>query len=104
MRPSGSTRREACGRALTEVARDFTAAHGMPVVLVFGASGLLRERLEGGEPGDVFAPANMEHPRRSPGAGRPGRWSCSRETVLRPGAPGGRGPVDTLLDRILDPA
>ena len=34
--------------ALTEVARDFTAAHGMPVALVFGASGLLRERLERG--------------------------------------------------------
>jgi molybdate transport system substrate-binding protein len=48
--------------ALTEVTRDFTAASGIPVVPVFGASGWLRDRLERGEPGDVFASANMEHP------------------------------------------
>ena len=48
--------------ALTEIARVFTAASGIPVQLEFGASGLLRERLEQGEPGDVFASANMEHP------------------------------------------
>jgi molybdate transport system substrate-binding protein len=37
--------------ALTELTRAFTATSGVPVDLVFGASGLLRERLERGEPG-----------------------------------------------------
>jgi molybdate transport system substrate-binding protein len=48
--------------ALTEVAEAFTRSYGVQVATEFGASGLLHERLEGGEPGDVFASANMEHP------------------------------------------
>lgn len=43
--------------SLTEVADRFTAQYSIPVRLEFGASGLLRERLERGEPGDVFAHA-----------------------------------------------
>ncbi len=37
--------------ALTEIAQAFTRAYGVPVTLEFGASGLLRERLEKGEAG-----------------------------------------------------
>jgi molybdate transport system substrate-binding protein len=48
--------------ALTAITDRFTAQYLIPVRLEFGASGLLRERLERGEPADVFAPANMEHP------------------------------------------
>ncbi len=48
---------------LTEAARAFEATAGAaPVRFVFGASGLLRERLARGEAADVFASANMEHP------------------------------------------
>ena len=49
----------------------------MPVELEFGASGLLRERLEQGEAADVFASANMEHPE-----------ALSRSGKVEPGDPG----------------
>lgn len=35
---------------------------GAPLQLVFGASGLLRDRIVQGEPAQLFASANMEHP------------------------------------------
>jgi ABC-type molybdate transport system substrate-binding protein len=47
---------------LTEVAREFERATGNTVTLTFGASGLLRDRINSGERVDVFASANMEHP------------------------------------------
>lgn len=55
---------------MTEAAKAFEAAHpGVLVALTFGASGLLRERLEGGAAADVFASANMAHPQRLSVAG-----------------------------------
>jgi ABC-type molybdate transport system substrate-binding protein len=48
--------------AVTQVAQDFAAQTGVQPRLVFGASGLLRDRLAGGERADLFASANMEHP------------------------------------------
>lgn len=89
---------------LTEVARDFTGASGIPVVPVFGASGLLRERLERGEPGDVFASANMEHPETLARAGQAGpvvMFARSRLCALTRPEVGITG--DTLLERMLDP-
>lgn len=52
--------------ALTEVARAFEAENGgnPRVETIFGASGLLRERIEKGEPAHVFASANTGHPKR----------------------------------------
>src|SRR5687768_5232491 len=47
--------------ALTDVARAYEA-YRTPVATEFAASGLLRERIEGGEAADVFASANMGHP------------------------------------------
>ena len=91
--------------ALTEVARDFTAASGIPVVPVFGASGLLRDRLERGEPGDVFASANMEHPEALARVGQAGpvvMFARNRLCVLA--RPEVGITTDTLLDRLLDPA
>ena len=58
--------------ALTEAAGDFTAASGIPVVPVFGGSGLLRDHLERGEPGDVSTSANMEHPEALARTGKAG--------------------------------
>ncbi len=55
--------------ALTEVAQLWHAQGGAPVALTFGASGLLRERIEKGEPAQVFASADTEHPRRLAAAG-----------------------------------
>jgi len=48
--------------ALTEIGRRFTAEYGVKVEAQFGASGLLRDRLERGEPGDVYASADMANP------------------------------------------
>jgi ABC-type molybdate transport system substrate-binding protein len=57
--------------ALTELARAFEAQQpGTHVVLVFGASGLLKERLLAGEASDVFASANMAHPQALAAAGK----------------------------------
>jgi molybdate transport system substrate-binding protein len=70
----------------------------------FGASGLLKEEIVAGAPAQVFASANLEHPRALTRAGRAGpvvlfvrNKLCA---LMRPGLA-----VDaaTLLDRMLDP-
>ncbi|MDM0110769.1 molybdate ABC transporter substrate-binding protein [Variovorax sp. J22R133] len=50
--------------SLTDIARQYESDGGQPVKLTFGASGLLRERIEKGEPAQVFASADMQHPQR----------------------------------------
>jgi len=50
--------------ALTTLAKDHEARTGQKIALTFGASGLLRERIEKGEPAQVFASADNEHPQR----------------------------------------
>ena len=50
--------------ALTEAAAAFAKRpDGAKVDFAFGPSGLLKERLEKGEASDVFASANMAHPK-----------------------------------------
>jgi len=57
--------------ALIEVASDFEAGRpGVKVELEFAASGLLRERIENGEPAHVFASADVGHPTKLAAAGR----------------------------------
>src|SRR5262247_2950409 len=58
--------------AMTDIARAFTAQYGVPVETTFGASGLLRERIERGESADVFASADIQHPRTLMQAGKGG--------------------------------
>ena len=55
---------------LTEVARLFEARDGSRVEARFGASGLLRDEIAAKAQADVFASANMEHPRSLAEAGR----------------------------------
>lgn len=61
---------------LTQLARDFEAqASGVKVELVFGASGLLKDRITAqtgaeAKPAHVFASANMEHPQALAATGR----------------------------------
>jgi ABC-type molybdate transport system substrate-binding protein len=50
--------------ALSQVAQDYEARTGQAVELSFGASGLMRERIEKGEAAQVFASADMEQPQR----------------------------------------
>ena len=47
---------------MTAIADAVKRDYQITVSLVFGPSGTLRERLEKGEPADLFASANMEHP------------------------------------------
>ena len=47
---------------LTAIASEFESTRPNKVSTTFGASGLLRDRIVGGENADVFASANMEHP------------------------------------------
>lgn len=92
-------------RALTEVAAAFTQATGVRVEGTFGASGLLRERLEGGERGDVFASADMDHPRRLAAQGRAGAATVfTRNRLCALARPGLTATSEDLLDRMLDPA
>jgi molybdate transport system substrate-binding protein len=48
--------------AFAELARTYGAQTGDAVETVFGPSGLLLDRIEKGEPADLFASANMAHP------------------------------------------
>ncbi len=49
---------------LTAIASEHEARTGQKISLTFGASGLLRERIEKGEPAQVFASADIDHPQR----------------------------------------
>ncbi len=89
---------------MTEMAQAFAASSGIRVEPVFSSSGLLRERFEKGEGGDVFASADMGNPLKLREEGKSGSVVLFARNrlcaVLRPGlslAP------DTLLAAMLDP-
>jgi len=58
--------------ALTDLARAFEAKTGNQIETRFGPSGLLRNEIAGGAKADVFASANMTHPRALHDAGKAG--------------------------------
>ena len=92
--------------ALTESAAAFEAAQpGVKLVLSFGPSGLLKDRIAGGEPSDVFASANMTHPEALAAAGRAGPVQCfARNAMCALVRPGLDVTPETLVQRMLDPA
>jgi ABC-type molybdate transport system substrate-binding protein len=91
--------------AFTELVAAFRAKTGTQVAATFGASGLLRERIEKGESADVFASANMQHPRSLEQAGRAGPVRAfARNRLCALARPELRVDSDTLLERMLDPA
>ena len=70
---------------LTDIARAFERESGDTVILTFGASGLLRDRIEKGQRADVFASANMEHPQSLAATGwasRVARFARNRMCIL----------------------
>ncbi len=90
--------------AMTAIAAAFTASGGPPVVTVLGPSGLLRERIEKGEPAAVFASADLEHPQTLARAGRSGPPIIfARNRLCALAAPGLSVAPVALLDRMLDP-
>ncbi|SFB75362.1 molybdenum ABC transporter, molybdate-binding protein [Polaromonas sp. OV174] len=91
---------------LTEIARLYEAATGSRAELVFGASGLLRERIEKGEPAQVFASADTQHPEtlasKSPQWQKPTLFVRNRLCALT--APDETATPASLLERMLNPA
>ncbi|HEX3574482.1 MAG TPA: substrate-binding domain-containing protein [Rhodopila sp.] len=93
------------GAAFKDMISAFPAAPGAVAAPVFGASGLLREKIEQGAPADILASADMTQPRRL-AEGHPGRTvilftrnricALARENLgLKSG---------NFLDRLLDPS
>ncbi|HCS68514.1 MAG TPA: molybdate ABC transporter substrate-binding protein [Rhodospirillaceae bacterium] len=90
--------------ALTQVVRDFEAAAGHKVETAFGPSGLLRQRIEKGESAEVFASANMTHPKTLEKAGKAGPVRMfARNKLCAIVQSGVTVSTDTLLDVLLDP-
>lgn len=91
--------------ALLEVGAAFTQASAVKVAGTFGASGLLRERIDKGEPAEVFASANMEHPQLLAAAGKAAPSVLfARNRMCALARPDANATTATLLDRMLDPA
>lgn len=91
--------------AVTAIAKDFEASTGKKVALTFGASGLLRERIEKGEGAQVFASADTDHPQR---LSRQGGWLAPhvfvRNTLCALTSDKVNVTPDTLLATLLQPA
>lgn len=91
--------------ALGEIAERYEALTQTKIVAVFGASGLLRDRLAAGEAGEVFASANMAHPQSLGAAKKAGStvlFARNRLCALARADANVTGA--TLLVRMLDPA
>ena len=93
--------------AMTDIAQQFEAQSGRKVVLTFGASGLLRERIEKGEPAQVFASADTQHPQRLH-ATAGNAWAQPalfvRNQLCALAVPQLNADSNKLLDLMLDPA
>jgi molybdate transport system substrate-binding protein len=90
---------------MTEMGDTFAKREGIPVKGDFGASGLMRQRIEKGEPAEVFASADMGHPKTLAGAGRAAPVVLfARNRLCALARPGVKVTTETLLERMLDPA
>src|SRR5690606_8947844 len=91
--------------ALDEAADEFERREGVGVARVYGASGLLRERIAKGEPAQVFASANVGHPQALAEAGRAVAPVVFTRNVLCALTRSDTGVQSSnLLERMLDPS
>lgn len=91
--------------ALDEAAREFERHDPARVEAVYGASGLLRERIAKGEAAEVFASANMGHPQALAAAGKAvAPLSFARNLLCALTRPEVGVQSANLLERMLDPA
>jgi ABC-type molybdate transport system substrate-binding protein len=91
--------------AMSELALAFTQDASQRPMLVFGASGLLRDRLLAGERADVFASANLEHPRALVGSDHARAvLPFARNTLCVLASPGVVASPRTIVDALVDPA
>jgi molybdate transport system substrate-binding protein len=89
---------------MTQIAADFRAARGVAVRTDFGPSGLMRERIERGEKVDVFASADIGHPRKLQQDGRAIVVAMfTRNALCAVALPRVGVTTANLLDRLLDP-
>ncbi|QJR09288.1 Molybdate-binding protein ModA [Usitatibacter rugosus] len=90
--------------ALTEVATVFRIAGGSDVMFEFGPSGILRDRLAKGEAADLFASANMEHPKALVDAGKAQLVRAfARNKLCALVSPKVGATTDNLLEKMLSP-
>lgn len=90
---------------LRAVAAAVKREQSISVEFTFGPSGTLRERLERGEPADIFASANMAHPQALSTTARSGPTTLfARNALCAFTRPDVNVTTQTLLDRLLDPA
>ncbi len=90
--------------ALTELSQAFTTAYGTRVQAQFGSSGLLQERLERGEAGDVYASADMGIPLALAKGGKAGPVVLfARNRLCAIVRPGLHVTPDTVLATMLAP-
>jgi molybdate transport system substrate-binding protein len=100
LRAAGSLR-----AVMTEISQGFTASGGVRVESTFGASGLLREGIEKGDPTDVFASADVRNVQLLSDAGRAAAPVVfTRNQLCALLAPGIDAKPENLLERMLDPA
>ena len=89
--------------ALSDVAANYSAAHGTAVNTTFGPSGLMRQNIEDGARAHVFASANMRHPRTLEDAGRGGPVALfARNRLCALAQPSVDVTSETLLDVMLN--
>jgi molybdenum ABC transporter molybdate-binding protein len=90
--------------AMTAIAAAFAKDAAMTVDATFGASGLLRKRIEQGEPAEIFASADVGHPLDLMRAGKAGPVVVfTRNRLCALARPGLNVTSGTLLDYLLDP-
>ena len=91
--------------AMTDMAKAYSEVYGVTVTPIFGGSGLLKERLLQGEPGDVFASADMGNPQALTRAGKSGPTVLFAHNhlcaILRPAL---KATPATLLATLLNPS
>lgn len=90
--------------AMTDISDAFEKSHGVRVERAFGPSGLLRQRIESGEPAEVYASANMRHPARLAHAGSAAPVVLfARNRLCALAQPEVSADPDAILDLMLDP-
>jgi ABC-type molybdate transport system substrate-binding protein len=90
--------------ALDDTAKAFADSSGVKVETKYGPSGLLKDSIAGGAAADVFASANMEHPRALAHTGKSGPVVLfARNKLCALVRPGLAVDPTNLLDRMLDP-
>jgi molybdate transport system substrate-binding protein len=91
--------------ALSEISGQFSSAEKIPVEITFGPSGVLHDRIDKGEKGDLFASADMGNPLALSRDGKAGSVVLfARNRLCAMVRPGLDATPETLLAKMLDPA